>query len=149
MKNINPPKIEVPHHQQEFRVALLNTRKSTAFGIVLLVLPFLFLSGVVLNHYLQIEFGIFTSVYLWISELDHQYGDNHWLNWAVRILLTVGPLLAILINLLTITHCRYEKLAKELVFAVKLRWQNWFVIMLCGLVFTVFACYLLIENLSL
>jgi hypothetical protein len=145
--DIDPPKIKVSQHRQEFIVILLNTRKSASLGVLLLILPFLFLSGVVLNHYLQIEFGVFTSVYLWIGELDRNYGDQSWLNWVIRILLIFGPLLAVLVNLLSVTHLHYEKPSNELVCAFKLRWQNWLIIALCGMVFTVFALYLMVENL--
>ena len=147
MKDIDPPHIQVPKHQQEFRVPLLNTRRSAGFGMLLLVIPFLFLSGVVLNHYLQIELGVLTSVYLWITEIDQQYGDDSWLNWLMRLLLVVGPLLAILINLLSVTHIRYEKASSEVVCSFKLKWANWLIILLCSLVFSVFALYLLVENL--
>lgn len=143
---MNPPTVQVPQHQQEFRVPLLNTRKSAKIGVLLLILPFLFLSGVVLNHYLKIDFGILTSIYVWIGDMDKAYGDNSWINWVIRLLLVCGPLIAILVNLLSIVHIRYEKSHNEVIFSVKLRWSNLVIIVVCSLIFVTFFTYLLLEN---
>jgi len=146
MDNLKPPVVKVERHREFYLVPLLNTRKSAAFGLVLLVFPFLFLSGVILSHYLQLEIGILTSVYLWIGELDQQYGNESWMNWVIRLLLFAGPLAAILLNLLSVTHISYFKPGKELIISFKLRWLNWLLIIFCSSVFAVFSIYLLIEN---
>ena len=62
MENLEQPTIDVNKHQREFRLTLLNTKKSAITGSILLILPFLFLSGLVLKHYMQIDFGFLTSV---------------------------------------------------------------------------------------
>lgn len=73
MKNLSLPVIDVNQHQKEYRLTLLNTKKSAFLGVLLLILPFLFLSGVILKHYLKIDFGFLTSVYDWIGDIDHKY----------------------------------------------------------------------------
>lgn len=146
MANMEQPRIDVSQHQKEFRVTLFNTKKSAITGAVLLILPFLFLSGVVLKHYLQIDLGILTSVYVWITNMDQRYGDHSILNWIIRILLTIGPLVAIAFNILAITHVRFEKAQKEIVLSFKLNWINWLIILICTIVFAVFFLYLLVEN---
>ena len=146
MRNIERPIIDVSTHQQEFRLTLLNTKKSAVLGIALLILPLLFLSGVILKHYLQIDFGILTSVYEWIGDMDHKYGNNSILNWIIRILLIFGPLVAIGINLISILHMRYEKATKEIVISLKLKWLNWTIITVCSTIFVIFFIYLVIEN---
>lgn len=146
MENLEQPIVDVSKHQREFRLTLLNTKKSAITGVVLLILPILFLSGVVLKHYLQIDFGFLTSVYEWIGMLDQKYGDSSFLNWTIRILLTIGPLVAIALNLLAVTHARLEKANRELVLSFKMKWLNWFIILICTTVFVIFFLYLLVEN---
>lgn len=146
LKNMEQPVVDTGNYQREFRLSLLNTRKSALVGLLLLVLPFLFLIGVVFSHYLQIEVPAITSLYHWISDLDERYGDHSPLNWIFRILLTVGPLVAILLNLMAVTHIRFESKPPELILSFKLRWLNWLIILACTTVFSVFFLYLLIEN---
>lgn len=146
MENLEPPAVEVGQHQKEFRLTLLNTKKSAIMGTVLLILPLMFLSGVILKHYLNIDFGIFTAVYNWVGRMDQQYGDSSILNWLIRALLTLGPLTAIGLNLLSVIHFRIEKGQKEIVFSIKLKWFNWLIIFLCASIFIVFFLYLIVEN---
>ncbi|SMO51054.1 hypothetical protein SAMN06265379_102108 [Saccharicrinis carchari] len=146
MRNIEQPSVDVSKHQREFRLTLLNTRKSAIAGAVFLVLPFLFLSGVVLKHYMQIDFGFLTSVYEWVGVIDQKYGDNSILNWIIRMLLTIGPLAAIVLNLMAVTHARTEKVNRELVLSIKMKWLNWLIILICTTVFAIFFLYLLVEN---
>ena len=146
MKNLEQPSIDVSKHQSEFRLALLNTKKSAITGVFLLILPLLFLSGVVLKHYMQIDLGILTSVYEWIGEIDHRYGDRSILNWAIRALLIIGPLAAIAINLLAVSHFRVEKARKEIVLSFKMKFFNWLIILICSTVFAIFFLYLIGEN---
>ena len=42
MKNLSLPVIDVNQHQKEYRLTLLNTKKSAFLGVLLLILPFLF-----------------------------------------------------------------------------------------------------------
>ncbi len=148
MENLKPPTIDVNQHQREFRITLLNTKKSAVAGAILLILPFLFLSGVILKHYLHIDLWLLTSVYEWIGNLDRLYGDNSIINWIIRILLLFGPLIAIGVNLLSITHLRYEKNVKEIVLSFKLRWQNVLIILICSIIFSIFFVYIILENLN-
>lgn len=148
MENLEPPTIDVNQHQREFRMTSLNTKKSAVAGVILLILPFLFLSGVILKHYLNIDLWLLTSVYEWIGNLDRLYGDNSIINWIIRILLLFGPLIAIGVNLISITHIRYEKNFKEIVLSFKLRWQNILIILICTLIFSIFFIYIILENLN-
>ena len=148
MKNLSLPVIDVNQHQKEFRLTLLNTKKSAFLWVLLLILPFLFLSGVILKHYLKIDFGFLTSVYDWIGLIDHKYGDSSILNWIIRILLLFGPLVAVGVNLLSILHVRYEKKSREIFISVKVKWLNWLIISICAIIFLVFFSYLIFENIN-
>ncbi len=148
MRNINIPTIDVSHHQKEFRVTLLNSRKSAILGLFFLILPLLFLSGVILKHYMHIEFGLLTSVYHWIGTMDEKYGDASILNWIIRFLLLGGPLIAIGVNLIAVTYIRYEAPSKELLLSFKLKWLNWTIIAVCSVAFIIFFSYMIVENMN-
>ena len=146
MEHLEQPSVNVDAHQKEFRLTLLNTKKTAILGIVLLILPLLFLSGVVLKHYMGVDFGFLTSVYEWIGNMDQKYGDSSIVNWMIRLLLLVGPLVAIGINLVSILHVRFEKTHREVVMSFKLKWLNWIIILVCCIIFATFFFYLLVEN---
>ena len=142
------PNLDVHAHQKEFRLTLLNTKRSSIAGIILLILPFIFLSGVTFNHYLDIHIPVIGHIYEWITDMDRQFGDNSALNWIVRLSLLFGPLIAGAINLMAITHIRWEKVQKELIISFKMRWQNVLIIGICFLIFSIFFTYLTFANLG-
>jgi len=146
MENMNLPHVDVSEHQRVFNLTLLNTRKSAIAGVVLLILPLFFLTGVLFKHLMGLHIPILTGIYEWIGEMDRSYGGNSILNWAIRFLLLVGPLLAIGINFLSVIHIRYEKTTREIILSLKLKWLNWTIIILCSFIFMVFFLYLIVEN---
>ncbi len=148
MENLEQPTVDVSRHQREFRLTLLNTRKSAILGAILLILPLLFISGVIFKHYLQIDLGILTSVYEWIGDIDHKYGDNSVMNWIIRFFLIIGPLVAVVINFLSIFHIRYEKVSREIVMSIRLKWLNLAIILFCSVIFLIFISYLILENVN-
>jgi hypothetical protein len=146
MENKEQPYVDVSNLRKKFRITLLNTRRSAFLGVLLLIVPFLFLSGVLFKHYLQIDLGFFTAVYEWIGEIDKKYGDSSILNWIVRFFLIIGPLVAIGINLISILHIHYKKPQKEVVISLKVKWLNWTIILLCSTIFIIISTYLIVEN---
>ena len=148
LEEMEQPNLDVHAHQKEFRLTLLNTKRSSLAGIILLILPFIFLSGVVFNHYLEIHIPIIGHIYEWITDMDRQFGDNSALNWIVRLSLLFGPLIAGAINLMAITHIRWEKVQKELIISFKMCWQNVLIIGICFFIFSIFFTYLTFANLG-
>lgn len=146
MKTVNPPTADTPSHRHELRTTLLNAKRSSFLSLVFLLLPLLFLSGVVFKHYLHLNFGLLTSVYDWITSYDQQYGDTSVLNWVIRLLLTLGPLLAVGLSLLGILHVSYSKEIRELTFSLKIRWFNLTIVLIGLFIFATFFLYLVAEN---
>lgn len=144
MKNLSSPIVSAESHMKYFKIYLLNTKKSAYLGYILLLTPFLFLLGVIFSFYLEIKIPIINGVYQWISEND----DTPILNWVLRFLLLGGPLIAILINLLSVIHFQWNSKLKEFIITLKVRWLNLSIIIVCSLVFLIFFTYLLIENMS-
>ncbi len=139
IEKIKIPNIEVPLHQKEFRTVLLNTKKTAWLGSILIVFPLLFLLGLFFKDHLNLDLKIITFIYDWISAQDRMYQNTSLLNWIIRLFFILGPILAIIINLLAITHLRYEKNMNEVVLSVKIRWFNLSIITLCfGIIFVLF-----------
>ena len=120
-------------------------RKSGQIGLVLLIFPFLFLIGLFVKHYLEIDFGLVTYLYDKVNYLDATYGDASVMNWVVRFLLLGGPLIAVFVNLMSVVHARYLKESSEILLSIKVKLVNWLVIGGCSLIFIIFFTYLFVE----
>ncbi|MCM8568614.1 hypothetical protein NE848_04440 [Gramella jeungdoensis] len=113
-------------------------------GAILLVLPLLFLTGVIFKHYLQTDLWIFTSVYDWIINADQKYGDASFMNWVIRFLLLGGPFIAFLLNFVFIFQRR-----KTASFSLSYKWINLLIILSGALLCFLFLGYLMMENLAI
>ena len=111
-------------------------------GLILLILPFLFLTGIVFKHFLQTDLWIFTSVYEWIIGADQKYGDSSLMNWLIRILLVGGPFIALLLNFLFIFQQR-----NTASFRLSYKWINLLIMLSGALLCLIFLGYLMLENL--
>ncbi|MDX1542943.1 MAG: hypothetical protein R3214_03280 [Christiangramia sp.] len=116
----------------------------TITSLVLLILPFLFLTGVIFKHNLQTDFWIFTSVYDWIILTDQKYGDASLMNWIIRFLLLGGPFLAFFINFLFVFQYR-----QSASFSMSYKWINLLIIISGAFLCLIFLSYLIMENMTL
>lgn len=144
MENLTSPSVQSETTKRVLKIALVNARKSANIGIVLLALPLLFFSVNVFKYQLGIDLGFIASFVSWIGSLD----TIPVLNWVVRFVLLGGPVVAILINLLAITHFYTDKESNEFVVTVKLKWLNISIILFCGLLLFLFISYLIVENIN-
>lgn len=148
MENLEKPKIDISKHKEELRLRLLNSKKSSRLGLVLIALPCLFIFGMLVKEYLGFDFGLFTYVYDALSENDRRYGDTSVVNWLFRLLVLAGLPLAVYLNITSLLFVRYEKDLKELFITLKIRWLNLLIVIISLLVFFVFLNYLIAENIS-
>lgn len=147
MENLAKPDIVSESHKRQLKIALLNTRKSAIFGVLLVIAPFLFAFGAIFKHQLGLDFKIFTWFFEFIAAIDPD-SDNSVLSWTIRSVLLGGPVIAIIINLLAILHFQFDKIAKEVQVTMKLKWANIVIILFCSSVFLIFFGYLLVENIN-
>ena len=62
-------------------------------------------------------------------------------------LLILGrPLLAVVLNLLSIVHIHYERKTKEILIALKLKWFNLAIVLVCLSLIAIVILYLIAEN---
>ncbi len=144
MENLTTPQIRSESTKRILKITLLNSRKSAGIGLLLIALPFVFMLGNVLKYNLGIDIGFINLFVQWIGSFD----TIPFVNWIVRILLLGGPMIAILINLMAITHFYTDKKANEFIITLKLRWLNILIILFCSLIMFLFFSYLIVENLN-
>lgn len=134
--------MESKSYANRFRTYLLNTRRSAIVGLLLLVLPFLFLLSNIIEYVLKFNPGIIRKVVdLFV------YFDQYPALWFVGpLILLGGPLVAVLLNLLSILHIHYEKKSNEVILSIKLKWLNLIIIVVCVLIVGAFFLYLIVEN---
>jgi len=146
MDNLDKPQIDISKHKEELRLRLLNSKKSSRLGLVLMALPCLFLLGMLVKEYFGYDLGLFTFVYDILSEHDRRYGDTSVVNWLFRFLVLGGLPVAIYLNIASLLFVKYEKDRKELFIAFKIKWVNILIAVVCLAVFIIFFIYLVEEN---
>lgn len=145
MENLQSPDFVSEGHKRQLKLTLLNTQKSAAFGVLLVLTPFLFASGMILKYNLGIDFGLFTWFPSWLVSFEEK---SIILTFLLRFLLLGGPLIAVLLNLLAILHFQFDGAANEVLISIKLKWLNIAVVIFCSAVLMIFFLYLLVENIN-
>ena len=146
MDNLEKPKIDISRHKEALRIRLLNSKRSSRLGLVLMALPCLFLFGLLIKEYLGLDIGLLTYIYDVVSENDRRYGDTSVVNWLFRLLVLGGIPLAIYLNISSLLYIRYEKDSRELFISFKIKWLNILVALAGLMVFLIFFGYLITEN---
>lgn len=142
LENMQKPDIVSDEHRNQLKLTLLNARKSANVGIILIILPCLFLSGVILKYLLHLSIPAFTTLENWMAEID----KNPSLKLVVPVLLVGAPLTGLAINLLAILHFDLNRKARELIITVKVKWKNIIVGLICLLILMCFFFYAVGEN---
>ena len=143
LQKMHKPEINSPTHQVQLKITLLNTKRSARIGLLLVILPCLFLSAVLLKYFLHINLPSFSALEEWMAKKDHSV----LIKVLFPLLLIGAPLLALILNLLSILHFSFDKKLKELIITVKLKWFNIIVSLICLLILFCFFLYAVGENL--
>ena len=142
LQKMHKPEINSPTHQVQLKITLLNTKRSARIGLLLVILPCLFLSAVLLKYFLHINLPSFSALEEWMSKKD----QNVIIKILFPVLLIGGPLLALIFNLLAILHFNLDKKANELIITLKFKWFNLIVSLICLLILFCFFLYAVGEN---
>src|SRR4051812_16192048 len=111
LQNMNKPQIISDSHQIKLKLTLLNAKRSANIGVILVIIPCIFLVGIFLKYLLHINIEVFTSFEDWMSEID----KNQYLKIIFPILLLGAPLVGLAINLLAILHFEFNSVAREVI----------------------------------
>lgn len=143
LENLSKPIVVSEEHKLHLKLRLMNAQHSSRWGYGLVLIPCLFLLGIFLKYYLNINLGIVDMLENEMASLDR----NPLTKWMSPVLLVVFPLLGIAINLLSIMYLSYDKRTNELQINLKLRWPNLLIIVISLGVIAIFSAYLISENL--
>jgi hypothetical protein len=129
IKDIPKPVPEPPVTQEILRLTLMNAKRSSWVGLILIILPGL----IVLLAFLQNTLHVLPGLTRWFV---HDAGLIPMpLRAILFFLFLVGfPFIAVVVNLLAIIYYRYNPLRKEVTIVVKMKWNN--------ILVAVFACAL-------
>jgi uncharacterized membrane protein len=143
LQKMHKPHIESETHQVQLKITLLNAKRSARIGVVLILIPCLFLSGVLMKYFMHINLPSFSALEEWMADKNH----NVLTKMLIPLLLIVTPFIALIFNLLAILHFNFEKKLNELKITVKLKWFNISVALICLLILFCFFLYAIGENL--
>lgn len=142
MRSMHKPNVSSDSHQLQLKITLLNAKRSAGIGILLALVPCLFLAGIFLTRFLHIPFPGFSAVEEWMSRKD----NSVWIKVLIPFLLLGGPLIALAFNLLAILHCEVNQKAREVIVTIKIKWLNIVISLLCLLILSIFFLYSVGEN---
>ena len=137
------PQVTSEAHKKRLKFALLDARRSAWWGTLLIALPAIFLTAVFLQYGLGAG-PFFEPLERFIFAPIRHSG----VRWLEPLLLFVLPLIALVANLLAVTHFSMTPLRGEFVItvAVKRRWWNWVIVGLSTVIVAVIFLYALIGD---
>ena len=142
MENLNKPEVNVEALQRQIKLALLNTKKSAAWGTWFLIVPIFFFICVTIKYLFHWNWGLADDFIEWIARLDHQSGTG----WISPVLFVLLPAVGAVVNLLAIMHFVYDKFTKELIVTIKIKWFNIILAVISIGIIGVIFLYALTEN---
>jgi len=142
LQNLKIPQTEPLSHQQLLKITLLNARKSSQIGLLFVLVPCLFLVGILIKYYLGVDFKLFSR----LEEVMVSFDRIPYLTWIFPFLLIGLPLISIIINSLSIIHFYWERVRKELVITIKFKLINIAIIVISAAIIAVFLLYAIVEH---
>jgi lantibiotic transport system permease protein len=144
LQQMHKPQIESATHQMQLKITLLNAKRSAGIGVVMVVIPCLFLLAVLMKYLMNINLSSFSALEEWMADKNH----NVLIKMLIPLLLIGAPFIALIFNLLAILHFSFVKKVNELIITVKLKWFNIIVSLICLLILFCFFLYAVGENLG-
>lgn len=140
LENLTTPNADFVKHQEVLKIGMMNARKSARIGLIFILAPLLLTVLVYLKIELLIQWDFFTKMQQFVTNQNQTIS----MSWVSHIIFLGLPILAILVNLLAITHFYVDKLKKELIITIRYRIRNLIVLLVSAvLLVTVFICVLL------
>jgi len=119
LKTLPKPNPDAPASQKTLRFSLLSARRSSRIGFWLIALPGL----VILVFFLQNILHWDTGLIRWLGNQGPSL-SNPAKALLVFLFLVGFPLIAVVINLLSLCHFQYDRASREFTIILKIRWWN-------------------------
>lgn len=142
LEDLKRPEFVSEAHRRQLKLTLLQARRSSRVGIILIVVPCLFILGIVLKYVFGINIPGFTS----LENLFAKWDQTPSLKFLMPLLLAVAPGLALIINLIAIAHVQVERPGKKLVITIKLKLLNILIILACLAILSVLLLHIIGER---
>ena len=71
LQKMHKPQIESATHQVQLKITLLNAKRSARIGIILVIIPCLFLLAVLIKYFLHINLPSFSALEEWMADKNH------------------------------------------------------------------------------
>jgi hypothetical protein len=119
MEKLSTPNTDFIKHQNVLKIGMVNARKSARIGIVFVLIPVVLIVLAYVKIKLLIHWHFFENMEHFVSS-QNRPGV---LNW-VHLYIIAFPIVAIMINLLAITHFYVDKKTKEFIITIQYRLKN-------------------------
>ena len=126
----------------EIKLAIVNAQRSAVIGVWFVIIPYLFFACMVMKYELQVNLGLLDLFAETIQTID----NNPALWWLQPVFLIGLPSVGIVLNILSITHFKWDTFTSSITVTLKLRWYNLIVLFFSGLILCAFLLYLIGEN---
>ena len=144
MDNLKKPGFENTPPDKMLKLAIVNSKKSATIGVWFLAVPLYFLLMVFMKYYFNVNLHVIDIFEEFISSLDKSPATK-----LITPLFFVGlPIIGITINILSIMFFEYDKKQKRINISIKLKWINILILLASIGILSVFALYLIAENLN-
>ena len=142
MENLKKPEVNPEASQRQIKLAIMNAKKSAAWGAWFLLIPIIFFGCVAIKELLGWDWNFAENFPEWIVYLDNATGFP----LTSIVLFIILPAIGALANLLAIMHFIYDKLTKQLIITIKLKWLNIILAAISILVIAFVLLYAISEN---
>lgn len=141
MENLKAPQVN-PEPPLELKLAIINADRSATLGFWFIVLPYFFLGCMVMKYEFQTDLSLLDTITNGIHVIDKD--PIAW--WLQPIILIGLPIVGVILNILSITHFKWDKATSLLSVSVKMKWYNILVLLASLFILKLLAVYLLVEN---
>lgn len=143
LEGMRKPDMNLPRHERKLRLTLLSARRSVWWGMVLIILPALFVAINILNELgLGIPYRVFVPIYDGLERV-HVFGVS-----LTPIIFLGGLFVAFILNVLSVFHISFTNSPVEFGLEIFVKKKWWNIVILLIVVGTVFVlgAYLIAEN---
>ena len=137
LENLSKPQLPQLQHQWQLKLTILSAKKSARASLWLLLIPFLFFIGRVLQDILNVPIPP---------------DSTQWPVWLrITVFLTILiliPLIAVILNLLSIIWLHYDREQKVLNISIRIRTINLIIIIVSGLVALLFIATTITDSVT-
>jgi hypothetical protein len=143
LEHLSTPQVPPMQHQWQLKFAILSAKKSAKAALWLMLIPVLMLG----TGLLQSQYDILIPPWSWLVE--YSPGWPVWIRFGVfAIVVIIIPLIAVLLNLLSIIWLEYDRPQKVLHISIRMRPLNLLIIAIAGLLALLFIGHTIADSVA-